>query len=137
MDKYTMLLFLLLFIFSFLPQRDDFYYARTKDMLIIRTFVNLLYCIIGFFVYLIFFVHQNTLIFMVVYGFIFIFLILFEHYVFVLILQNYIKKRITTIPNFMNMTEGQIRNELINMFDEIYDIDSIKKVLKKIGYYDI
>ena len=46
------------------------------------------------------------------------------------------QSRIKSIPNFMDLTEGQIRNELIKLYDEVYEIKTIKKILKKIGYYN-
>lgn len=136
MDKWVILILVFIFIFSFIPQRGDYYYPLSKDMLIVRIFVNLIYCIIGFFVYLIFFVHENTLIFTLVYAFVFVLLIIVEHYVFVYVFQRNIRKKILTIPNFMNMTEGQIRNELLEKYDKVYDIKNLKSVLKKMGYYD-
>ena len=132
----SLVLFVLIILFI-IPTKDIRSYSKDSDIVIIRTVVNVIFSIIIFFVYLFFLRGQKDKYFVL------ICLVgpmaLISIIEFIILDTYYFKKmqsRIKSIPNFMDLTEGQIRNELIKLYDEVYEIKTIKKILKKIGYYN-
>lgn len=139
MDDWKILLVLFVTIILFIiPTKDIRSYSKNdSDIVKIRTVVNVIFSIIIFFVYLFFLRGQKDKYFVLIC--IVGPMALISIIEFIILDTYYFKKmqsRIKSIPNFMNLTEGQIRNELIKLYDEVYNIKTIKKILKKIGYYD-
>ena len=134
--KISLVLFVLIILFI-IPTKDIRSYSKDSDIVIIRTVVNVIFSIIIFFVYLFFLRGQKDKYFVLIC--IVGPMALISIIEFIILDTYYFKKmqsRIKSIPNFMNLTEGQIRNELIKLYDEVYNINTIKKILKKIGYYN-
>ena len=134
--KISLVLFLLIILFI-IPTKDIRSYSKDSDIVIIRTVVNVIFSIIIFFVYLFFLRGQKDKYFVLIC--IVGPMALISIIEFIILDTYYFKKmqsRIKSIPNFMDLTEGQIRNELIKLYDEVYEIKTIKKILKKIGYYN-
>ena len=134
--KISLVLFVLIILFI-IPTKDIRSYSKDSDIVIIRTVVNVIFSIIIFFVYLFFLRGQKDKYFVLIC--IVGPMALISIIEFIILDTYYFKKmqsRIKSIPNFMNLTEGQIRNELIKLYDEVYNIKTIKKILKKIGYYN-
>lgn len=130
------ILFILIFVAMLYPTKDvRSEVGNDPDLLKYRTIVNLSLCFIYVAIYLLFFRDNNTIAIACFFGVIII-IYIFEVLVFMKINLRKLEERIKKIPNFMNLSKGQIRNELINIYDEVYDIKSIEKVLKRIGYYD-
>ena len=137
MDDWKILLVLFVYSILFIIPTKDVRGYSNDDIVKIRTIVNVIFSIIIFFVYLYFLRGQKDKYFVlicIVGPMTLIWIIEF------IILDTYefkkMQSRIKNIPNFMNLTEGQIRNELIKMYDKAYKIKTIKKGLKKIGYYN-
>ncbi len=137
MDDWKILLVLFVLIILFIIPTKDIRSYKNDDIVKIRTVVNVIFSIIIFLVYLFFLRGQKDKYFVLICLVSPISLIWIIEFI---ILDTYefkkIQSRIKSIPNFMNLTEGQIRNELIKLYDEAYEIKAIKKILKKIGYYN-
>ena len=135
---HVVVLFILFFIVLVFPTKDVI--AETNndsDVLKCRTLVNVFLWFVYLLIYLLFFSkHKDNIFIMSCFIGSIISLFIIETVVFQKINENKLKSRIKSIPNFMDLTEGQIRNELIKLYDKVYEIKTIKKILKKIGYYD-
>jgi hypothetical protein len=137
MDDWKISLVLIILIILFIIPTKDVRSYSSDDIVKIRTIVNVIFSIIIFFVYLYVLRGQKDKYFVLIClvgPMVLIWIIEF------IILDAYdfkkMQSRIKSIPNFMDLTEGQIRNELIKLYDKVYDIKTIKKGLKKIGYYN-
>ena len=135
-SKFIMIIFILFFL-SAIPTIQWRNSPVGRDMIPYMATIHIIFTVIAIFVYYTFFNNQNNTIFLIIFGSIFVFICIMEIYIHDRIELNLLKKNILKIPNFMNMTEGQIRRELYKMPDESPDMKTIKKALKKIGYYDV
>jgi hypothetical protein len=135
---HVVVLFILLFIVLVFPTKDVISMTKNdSDILKCRTLVNVFLWFVYLLIYLLFFSKHKDNIFIMSCFFVSIYMhIIIEIFVFQKINENKLKSRIKSIPNFMDLTEGQIRNELIKLYDEVYEIKIIKKILKKFGYYN-